>query len=80
MFFNAEQTSGAIGAVTPEKSAHSTGPGQEHNLNPEQFPGKGKPIEGAEGAGAAEGAAGAGAAEAGAGASLAELAPLALLA
>ncbi len=79
MFFNGDQTSGAIGAVVPEKSAHSTGPGQEHNLSPKQFPGKGAPAEGAGAeAGAAEGAAAAGGAEAGA-AGLAELAPLLLL-
>ena len=73
MFFDAGQASGAFGAVVPEKSAHSTGPGQEHNLNSQQFPGKGSPAEG--GAEAAGGeAAGAGAAEGGA--SMAEPLPL----
>lgn len=75
MFFNADQTAGAIGSVVPEKSAHSTGPGQESKLNPQQFPGKGAPAEaGAEGA---EGAAAAGGAEAAGGASLAPLIALA---
>lgn len=82
MYFDADKTMGAIGAVIPEKSAHSTGPGQQHNLNSQQFPGKGAgPAEGAGDAAGAEGAA-AGGAEAGAaagGASAAELAPLLLL-
>lgn len=78
MFFNADQTKGAVGAVVPEKTAHSTGPGQQHNLSPKQFPGQGGDAapEAAEGA-ATEGAA-AGGAEAGA-ASLTELAPLLLV-
>lgn len=76
MFFNAAQASGAIGAVVPEKSAHSAGPGQQHNLNPQQFPGKGKAPGEATGAeaGAGEAAGAAGAAEGGA--SVAELLPL----
>lgn len=78
MFFNAEQTSGAVGAVIPEKSAHSTGPGQESKLNSQQFPGKGAPAEAGAEAGAGEAAAGAGAAEGAAGVS--ELLPLLALA
>lgn len=84
MFFNAEQTSGALGAVAPEKSGGGSQPSQ--HLSPQQFGKKAGPAEaeggadvGAEvGAGAAEGAAAAGGAEAGA-AGLAELAPLLLL-
>ena len=73
MFFNADQTKGAISSVVPEKSAHSQGPGQQDKLSPDQFPGKGTPApEAAEGAEAA----GAGAEAAAGGASLAELAPL----
>lgn len=72
MFFNADQTKSAVGAVVPEKSAHSQGPGQQDKLNPQQFPGKGAPAEGAEAAGGAEAAAGG----AEAGASVAELLPL----
>ena len=83
MYFNAEQTQGAIGAVSPQKSA---GPGQEpnRNLSPKQFGNKPEAEgagEAAEGAGAAEGAAGAaaGAEGAAAGGGLADLAALALL-
>jgi hypothetical protein len=85
MFFNAEQSGTALGAVAPEKAAQ---PGQEQNrnLSPQQFGKKAGPAEGVPGeaagaeagAGAAEGAAAAGGAEAGA-AGLAELAPLLLL-
>lgn len=81
MFFDAEQTTGALGAVVPGK-APSAQPSQ--HLNQQQFGKKPGPAEGAEGAGAeagaagAEGAAAAGGAEAGA-AGLAELAPLLLL-
>ena len=82
MFFNADQTEGALA-----KTAKPQGPSQpSQHLNQQQFPKKGGPAEGVPdeaagaeaGAGAAEGAAAAGGAEA-AGAGLAELAPLLLL-
>lgn len=79
MFFNADQTEGAIAKVAPApaKSGHPA-------LSPKQFgkPGTAAPAEGAgDAAGAATEGAAAGGAEAGAAASgLAELAPLALLA
>ena len=83
MFFNADQTEGALA-----KTAKPQGPSQpSQHLNKQQFPQKpGGPAEGVPdeaagaeaGAGAAEGAAAAGGAEAGA-AGLAELAPLLLL-
>ena len=84
MFFNADQTEGAIAKV-----AKPTGPAEpSQHLNQQQFPKKPGPAdaapeagaaEGAEaGAGAAEGAAAAGGAAEGA-AGLAELAPLLLL-
>lgn len=79
MFFNAEQSGAALGAVAPEKAP---GPGQQDKLNQQQFGKKAGPAEAeggaAEGAAAGEGAAAAGGAEAGA-AGLAELAPLLLL-
>ncbi len=82
MFFNADQTEGAIAKVAKPQPAQPS-----QHLNKQQFPGKssgpadaeGGAAEGAEaaGAGAAEGAAATGA-EAGA-AGLADLAPLLLL-
>jgi hypothetical protein len=75
MFFNSEQTSGAVGAVVPEKSGNSVGPGASKHLSPEQF-GK-PPTTGSAEGGAAEGAAGA--EGAGAAAEVAEVAPLLLL-
>lgn len=81
MFFNADQTNAAQGAVIPEK-APSSGSEQNRNLSPQQFGKKAGPAEAeggaAEGAAAGEGVAAAGGAEAGA-AGLAELAPLLLL-
>lgn len=80
MFFNAEQSGAALGAVAPEKAA---GPSKEpsQHLSPQQFGKKAGPAEGGAaegGAAAGEGAAAAGGAEAGA-AGLAELAPLLLI-
>lgn len=76
MFFNADQTNAAQGAVIPEPKA-SGGQEQNRNLSPQQFGKKAGPAEG----GAAEGAAAGGEAAAGAGAAaeVAEVAPLLLL-
>lgn len=81
MFFNAEQTEGAVGSVVSTPGV-SGGSQPSQHLSPQQFGKKAGPAEGGAaeaGAGeAAGGAAAAGGAEAGA-ASVAELAPLLLL-
>jgi len=76
MFFNAEQTEGAVGSVVQTPGV-SGGLQPSQHLSPQQFGKKAGPAEGgaAEGAGAAGGEAAAG----GAAAEVAEVAPLLLL-